>query len=117
MSNLKIGTRLALGFAVMAVFMAIITFFAVSSFSTFHSQVDVISKDKWPKTVLLHRVNDKHNEVARALRNAILLADPSMAQKEVARVAKAAEEVTATLDQLEKTVTDERDRELLKNIR
>jgi methyl-accepting chemotaxis protein len=116
MSNLRIAARLALGFAVMAVFMAIITFFAVSSFSELHSKVTVILKDKWPKTVLLHQLKDQANEAARAIRNMIILSEPSEVKKELARIEKAREETKAALEELARATTSDRGKELLGSI-
>jgi methyl-accepting chemotaxis protein len=116
LSNFRIGTRLALGFTVLVVFMAIITFMAINCFSRINGKVNVISKDKWPKTVMLHQINDRINVAARAVRNALLFPNPSEVKKELACIGQTREEITAIFGQLEKVVPDNRGKELLHSI-
>ncbi|MDA8427781.1 MAG: methyl-accepting chemotaxis protein [Geobacteraceae bacterium] len=117
LQNLKIGTRLALGFTVMVIFMAIITSFAVRSYSSIHNKVNVITTDNWPKTVMLNKVSDRINVAARAIRNAMLFSNPAEANKELARIGTARDEVSETLNQLEKVVKSDHGKELLRDIR
>jgi methyl-accepting chemotaxis protein len=117
LSKLKIGIRLALGFSVMLLIMVVISGIAMTSFNRINKKVDVITEDKWPKTVILHDISDNINVVARALRNAIILSDPAESKKELYRIVKAGEEITSSMEKLDKTVVSSEGKELLQAIK
>jgi methyl-accepting chemotaxis protein len=71
-SNLKIGVRLALGFSVMLLIMVVISAIAMTSFQRINQKVDVITQDKWPKTVVLNDIIAKVNLIAFSLRDAVI---------------------------------------------
>ncbi len=116
LSNLKIGTRLACGFSVLVLFMVIITYVAVSSFSRVNSKVTVVTSDMWPKTAMLNRMDDQINVVARSLRNAVILTNPADVKQELARIDRARNEITSLFDRLEKSAWNDRGKELLQEL-
>jgi len=116
-ANLKIGTRLALGFSVMLLIMVVISGVALTGFAKINRKVDVITDDKWPTVVLLHAVYDDINVVARALRNAIILSDAAEVKKELDRIAKAREEVDKNLGKLDGTIVSGEGTSLLQAIK
>ena len=116
-SNLKIGTRLALGFSVMLLIMIVISGIAMTSFTRMNKKVDVITDDKWPKTVILNDINDNINVAARALRNAIIDLNAANRKKEIERVATAAAAITKGLADLDKTVASSEGKAMLQSIK
>jgi len=116
-SNLRIGTRLAIGFSVMLLIMIIISVTAMISFTRMNKKVDFITDDKWPKTVILNNINDNTNVTARALRNAIILSDPSEIKNELERIVKARKDIEQGIEKLEKTVASSEGKDLLKAIK
>ena len=48
LNNMKIGTRLALGFAMVLVFMIAVWGFAVNRMKAIDDEVELLVKDKWP---------------------------------------------------------------------
>jgi len=105
LSNVKIGIRLAIGFAVMCLIMVVISGIAISSFLKINKKVDTITDDRWPKTVILNHINSNINIVARALRNAIIVSDSSDKKKELDRITSTLEITTKDLGELEKSIT------------
>lgn len=116
-SNVKIGTRLILGFSVMLLIMVIISGISMTSFIRMNKKVDVITEDKWPKAVILQDVNNNINVVARALRNAIILSDSSEVKKELDRIVKAREEIAHDMEKLDKTIIDGKGKAMLQAIK
>ena len=116
LNNMKIGTRLALGFAMVLVFMIAVGGFAVNRMKAIDDEVELLVKDKWPKTKSLNDIELQVSTVARALRNMVLTTDPSLFQKERDRVNEAAVVVTKQLDDLSKTVKSAQGKEMLKKV-
>jgi len=116
-SNLKIGIRLALGFAVVLLLMVVISGIAMSSFTRMNKKVDVITDDKWPKAVMLNEINNNINITARSLRNAVILSDPAEVKKELDRIVASREVITSILAKLDKTVVGNEGKALLQTIK
>lgn len=116
-ANLKIGTRLVLGFSVMLLIMIVISGIAMTSFTRMNKKVDVITDDKWPKTVILNDINNNINVAARALRNAIIDPDAANGKKEIERIATASAAITKGLADLDKTVTSSEGKAMLQSIK
>lgn len=57
-SNIKIGTRLGLGFCLLALFMTVGTILSLSRLQSLHNSVNVIAKDRVPKYAALHTIVD-----------------------------------------------------------
>ncbi|MDR3581623.1 MAG: methyl-accepting chemotaxis protein [Oryzomonas sp.] len=117
LSNIKIGTRLAIGFLVMLFFMIVIAVIALTSFTKMNKKVEDITNDKWPKTVILNDVNNRINVVARAMRNGIILNDATEVKKELDRVAAERKEITNILGKLDKTIKTGEGKRILQEIK
>jgi methyl-accepting chemotaxis protein len=84
---------------------------------TIDDHVEVLVKDKWPKTVQANAIIDEVNVVARALRNMLLTDDRSVMQKERARITEANAKITKNYDELEKSVSSEKGKAYLKAVK
>ena len=77
-ANLKIGTRLGLGFGVVVVLLLAVAFIAVSRINLINKATDEILNDRYAKVVLAKNIQTEVNLQARYLRNAIIGAtDPA----------------------------------------
>ncbi|MYM82225.1 HAMP domain-containing protein [Duganella sp. FT50W] len=96
-SNLKIGTRLGAGFAVVLVLMALIAVTAISRINRINDATANIMEDRYVKVRLTKEIYDEVNVQARLLRNAVIGAkDPA--------------EVTSSLGRMEDSVQKNRER-------
>ncbi len=116
MKNLKIGVRLGIGFAVTLALLIAIAFVGVTRISILNAEVEGLVNDKFPKTVLANDIIDAINISARALRNAALVKTPEEAAKELGRLPEQSKIISERIDQLEKTVTSDKGKELLKRL-
>ena len=90
-ANLKIGTRLGLGFGVVIVLLLVVAFIAVSRIAMINKATDEILNDRYVKVTVAQDIQTEVNVQARYLRNAIIgAADPA--------------EVTASLAKLDASV-------------
>ena len=116
LKNMNIGTRLALGFTVVLVFMMAVGALAINRMNTINSEVKLIIKDKWPKTQKLNDIDDQINIAARALRNMALATDPAVREREELRITETGEVVNKLLEELDKMIVTQDGRVRLKKV-
>jgi methyl-accepting chemotaxis protein len=104
-SNFRIGVRLALGFSVMLLIMVLISAIAITGFLRINQKVDIITLDKWPKTVVLHDIVAKVNLAAFALRDALIATKADEIKARLNEISSNAEAVSKDFEQLDKTIT------------
>jgi len=114
--NIKIGQRLALGFGIVVVLMLVMVTVSQRGMKNLNDDIDILVKDKWPKTVIANGMSDQINVVARALRNMLLTDDPAARQKERTRITEASQSIDKGYDALEKSVKSEKGKALLKAV-
>jgi methyl-accepting chemotaxis protein len=103
-SKISIRTRLLLAFSFLLVLMILIGGSALMRMRELQGQIVSMVDDKYPKVVLLQDVKDQLNVVARALRNMILIDDPSEVAKEAKRATDARASIDKTLEKLKPMV-------------
>jgi methyl-accepting chemotaxis protein len=114
--NLRVGTRLALGFGAVLALLALISSISTMDMSVINDEVGAIVNDKLPKVVQAHNIIDNLNIIARAMRNTLILKDPEVIAKELERVMEARKLIQATLDKLEPTIHSEQGKAAFKGI-
>ncbi|UFS70994.1 methyl-accepting chemotaxis protein [Geomonas sp. RF6] len=100
---MKIGMRLGLAFGTILLIMIALSGFTIERLSFITGKVEAITHDNWPKTVLVHDINDNINIIARALRNAVILDDPAKVEKELARIPETSKHTLADFKALEES--------------
>ncbi|MDP5240389.1 methyl-accepting chemotaxis protein [Uliginosibacterium sp. 31-16] len=114
--NLKLGAKLSVGFGLVVALMGVIAVVSYTRLNTLNEHIHSIINDRYPKTVWAQDVVNGLNEVARIVRNAALVDKPEIAQKELARIPPIRKAVGEALEKLDKTITSDRGRELLKSL-
>ena len=115
MKNLKIGIRLGIGFGFALLMMSTIAVLGVLRMADLADEIDTMTNDRYPKTVLANDIIDNLNVIARALRNALLV-NRADTLKELDRVAEARKTISDRIEKLEKTITSEKGKEHLKKL-
>jgi methyl-accepting chemotaxis protein len=113
LSNMKIGTRLGLGFGIMVVMLIIVSLLAILGTRSLDNSVTDIATDKFPKTIQANAIIDNVNVVARAIRNILLVKDRESVVAETKRITDARKAVSDLVGALEKTVTTPKGKEIL----
>jgi methyl-accepting chemotaxis protein len=108
-ANWKIGYRLAAGLGLAIVFMIGIAFEGIGSLSRLNANTSDLATDKVPKVILAYETIGGLNDVARAMRNAMLSTDPAVVKAELERVEKRRVENSERLDKLGKLIADDHD--------
>jgi methyl-accepting chemotaxis protein len=115
LNNLKIGVRLGIGFAVTLILLIVISTVSYVRLSALNSEIDSLVLDKFPKTVQANDMIDAINTIARRLRNAYIFTGVE-SQKEIDAIPEQRKIISDRIEKLEKTVTSEKGKEVLKRV-
>ena len=114
--NMKIGMRLGIGFAVIALLLIVVSAVSVIRLSAVGKTVETIVDDRMPKVATANGIIGDINVVARALRNILLVDKREDILKEEDRIKEAGQQVTKTIEELKKTIVDPKGKELLQEL-
>jgi methyl-accepting chemotaxis protein len=115
-SDMKIGVRLSLAFAVVVVLMLLVGVFALVKMTHLEKQISSLVADKYPKTVHLNDIKGQVNVVARAIRNIQIIGSGEEVTKEKQRIVESRKVISADLEKLAKVVQSETGKTHLKKI-
>jgi len=96
LKNLKIGTKIGLGFAITLLFLIVVSGISITRLNDLNQEVDLLVNDRFPKTIQANNIIDNVNIAARATRNMLLDFTEDTIKKEDARIT-GPEGVTATI--------------------
>jgi len=117
LANLKLGTRLGLGFGLILLFLAIVAYVGISRLAGMNNALDDIVNNKNVKVELANGMQDQINLIARSIRNIALSNDAAFMQQEKERIDKARRQFAQSYGQLEKTVVTDRGKEIMGRIK
>lgn len=116
LSNLKIGVRLGIGFAATLTLLIVIAFISVSRINTLNTDIQMMTEDRFPKTVQANNIIRAINVIARSLRNAYILPGAEQ-QKAIEAIGPQRKIITENIEKLEATVRSEQGKRLLAKIK
>ncbi|WP_438874150.1 methyl-accepting chemotaxis protein [Sulfurospirillum oryzae] len=76
--NMKIGIKLAIGFAVVLVFLGVIAIVGIRSLATIDEDLEDIAHDRFPKVVLVNQILSEINRNRVLVRNLLINDDPQI---------------------------------------
>ncbi|NVD98251.1 methyl-accepting chemotaxis protein [Massilia sp. BJB1822] len=109
--NWKIGARLAAGLGLALLFMIGISAIGILNLGKLDEGTDDLATDKVPKVIEAYEAIGGVNDIARAMRNAMLSSDADTVKKELKRVEDKKSEIAGHLDKLGKLIEDDTDAE------
>jgi methyl-accepting chemotaxis protein len=109
LANVKIGIRLGAGLGLALVFMVAIAAVGIGNLGKLNDGTHDLATDKVPKVILAYDAIGDLNDIARAMRNAMLSTDPATVSAELARVETRKGEIAVIVDRLEKLIADDND--------
>jgi methyl-accepting chemotaxis protein len=93
--NLRIGTRLAIGFAIVIALLIAMAVVGISRIKAVDHNTDVIVNDRYAKISVANTIQDKVELKSRALRTALIATDPDVIKEELDKAAG----TTAVIDE------------------
>jgi methyl-accepting chemotaxis protein len=115
-TNLNIGVRLGLGFAILVALLVATGFLGGNRLSSLNTQMSTVVNQTYPKTVYANDIIIQENLIIRATRNLLLMTDAEQLKAQNAIFAPAFQTVAADMDKLDKGIKSDRGRELFKEI-
>jgi len=115
--DLKLGTKLGMGFGVVLLFLVVIVGLGVNRVNLLNTHLDEIVNDRNPKLIWAYELNDGVVEIFLAVRNMALNQDAKFLQEEKARMEKIRTGYGEKLANLEKTISSEKGKALLAAIK
>ncbi len=116
LNDLKIGKRLALGFAVVILLLICAASFAINRLHTLDADTEIIVHDRYAKIALMHIVENEVNRQSRALRTAMIANDHDVTQRELSMVSASGPVIAAALDKLRPMVHTEQGKSALQTL-
>jgi len=116
--NMKIGMRLGLGFALVLVLLAAVAFVGINRLSGLNDNIDILVKDRYPKTVWANDIIDNVNTIARSMRNILIyksLLDRDTS-KQIDRIQSSRTIIAEQMKKLDETITTVAGKEHLRRV-
>lgn len=116
LNDMKVATKLALGFGVLIIMLTIVSFIGISRMGQINESLDQVMEQRWPRAEMAYGIVERSNAIAIALRNMMLTDDPQDRAQQRQTILQTRAELGAIIDKLEKEVTSVRGLELLQEI-
>src|ERR1700722_20408774 len=116
LSNLKVATRLGLGFGVVGAMLLMISVASVQRLATVNQSSVLIIDDLYPQVALAEEIEKGALDNARLVRNALLATNSADAEKSWTELQEGRAGTSDRMKKLEALLTTEKGKELFKNI-
>ena len=114
MKNMKIGTRLALGFGALLVILVAMAVVAINRLAVVNAASTDMAENRIPKLLQVQEIQDQVNIIARSSRNTLLLKNKDDVKKEMQRTHEARKVIVVTFEKLDKSMVTPKGREQVK---
>ncbi len=116
LSQLRIGTRLLLAFAVLIVLAVGVGVVGVNRLAAQHEEVAYVNEDRMPKLLWLNQIEGNVHLAAREMRNAVIWSDPERVEKSVQTILQTRGRIGRVLEEMTPEVRGETGREHLAEV-
>src|SRR5665647_671960 len=116
MKNMKLGTRLAIGFGAVILMMIIVAAIGINRLNAGSATLNKIINTTYAKVALINEIKNSSDASARTLRNAMLAPNPEDRVKYVGVLVESSKKSTETIDKLDKLLSLPKDHELFKSM-
>ncbi|MCA1325165.1 methyl-accepting chemotaxis protein [Herbaspirillum sp. alder98] len=116
LKNTRIGVRLGMGFAIMVILLVGVGVLGLTRMAELDRRMQEVTTGAYPKTVLANDVILQENVILRAVRNLLLMSDPTQLEQQQAIIAKAITKIGADMQGLDKTINSAGGRSIFNEI-
>ncbi|WP_082580001.1 methyl-accepting chemotaxis protein [Pelomonas sp. Root1444] len=116
LTDLRIGKRLGLAFAISIAFSVLLAAYARTALMHINDELEVMVSDRLVKIAQLEEIKDNVNINAQAVRNVLLVATPEAKRKQLADVDAAAKRTAELFDKLNASLPPGRSREMMDGV-
>ena len=115
-NDMKISTRLILGFGMLALLIALMGGIALVKTNVVDGDVGELVDDEIPKVITLYEIKGDLNNVARATRNMVIRVDPAEIKREIAGIEEARKQIGDRLQKLGAEIKSDASKAILARI-
>ena len=105
LNDMKIRTRLMVGFAAMAALIAVLGAAALYNLVKVHQEFSNVMDDRYPKLLVANDIKAVNNEVSQAIRNLFIVSDPDDIKAQFDLIAGSSKRTNDNIDRLKNTIT------------
>jgi methyl-accepting chemotaxis protein len=116
LNDMKISTRLVLGFAMLGLLLAFVAGISVLKFKSMNGMFDEVINDRVPKVASINEIKADVTLIADALRNMIIMSDTVDIKKEAQRIEVARKQIGERFAKLDAQLTGTEARNLLNTV-
>jgi methyl-accepting chemotaxis protein len=116
LTDLRIGRRLGLAFAISIAFSVLLAAYARTALMHINDELEVMVDDRLVKIAQLEDIKDNVNINAQAVRNVLLVATPEAKRRQLADVDAAAKRTAELFDKLNASLPPGRGREMMDGV-
>ena len=107
MKQLKVGTRLALGFGLVLAMLLAVIMLGIAKLGALNEGTRTMAQEAYPKVVVAQNLADRVNRTARTVRDLLLVDDPEANKKNMTALATSRKETDEMFAQLDKLIVSE----------
>jgi len=115
-NDLKISTRLSLGFGMMALLILFMGCVSMIEIRAVNQSFNATVNDYYPKIVSFQAIKDNLNTIARSLRNTLIMTDPESIKKEIDSIVTARNDIGERLIKVAPQIRTEKGKAILARI-
>ncbi|MGI9133958.1 MAG: MCP four helix bundle domain-containing protein, partial [Rhodoferax sp.] len=116
LADMKIATRLMLGFGVLGLLIALLGGLSHLKIGAINGLFNQVIDERVPKIVAVNEIKGDVNAIAIALRNIIISSDGAVIKSEAERITQAGKRISAQLERLATQITSAQGKTLLESV-
>ncbi len=110
---MKVSTRLALGFGILFLLIAVMGGSSMLKINAVDESFHLVVDDRYPKIASLNEIKNNLNQVARSMRNMLIMTSPADVTREIDRIASARNDNVERLDKIRTQIHAEKGKAFL----
>lgn len=114
--NLKLTTRLTLGFGMVLAILLGLALTTILKLDRIEQGITLVVEDRMPKMIEANKAIDEANLIALALRNILLLSDTNRIRQEDARIAESREKIRQVIEKAQTSFNTTEEKRLLGDV-
>ncbi|WP_114971107.1 methyl-accepting chemotaxis protein [Rhodoferax ferrireducens] len=115
-NDMKISTRLTLGFGMMALLIAFMGAMSIMKVTSVGQGLNQLTDDRMPRLAMLNDINHGVMQIGLSMRNMVIMSNPDDVKKQVEIIQSDRQSIADNIDELKSKITNEKGKALLENI-
>jgi methyl-accepting chemotaxis protein len=116
LNNVKIGTRLVIGYGVIIVLLLVVGGYSFNAVKSLDKRINIVVNDKMIKVVQAYTIIDNSNLITRSLRDIIIDTNKDNQEKELQKIANSRKKIGEMYDQFKATANDAQEVKILETV-